>query len=75
MSKHIVKIEDFKDYEHQTILASTSDSPKKIIQKTYLRQISPGRHELVNVIEVWRLGKLITSTSHLQLAIAAYNKI
>lgn len=75
MSKHIIKVEDFKDYEHQTILATTSESPKKMIQKTFARQVAPGRYELINIIEVWRLGKLITSTSHLKLAIEAYNKI
>lgn len=74
MAKHILKIEDFKDFRSVEIIASDTRAIKKIVQKTYLREVSKGRYELENVLEVTHLGKTICSTAHLMLAIIAYNK-
>ena len=75
MDKHIIKIEDLSGFQNIAVVAKDLESKKKIIIETYVRKVSPGRHEFVNVIEVWKLDKLITSTSHLNLAMVAYNKI
>lgn len=74
MDKHILKIEDFKDFKSTEIIASDTRSIKQITQKTYLKEISKGRFELENVLEVTHLGKLVCSTTHIMLAIIAYNK-
>jgi hypothetical protein len=74
MDKHIIKIEDFKNFKSVEIIASDTRAIKQIIQKTYLREVSKGRFELENVLEVTHLGKTVCSTAHLMLAIIAYNK-
>lgn len=74
-NKEIIKIEDFIEYQHKLILAQDLNQRKKMIQKTFLRKTNVGIYDIVTVIEVWRLGKLVASTSHIQLAINEYNKI
>lgn len=73
-ARHIIKVEDFTDYRHETVLATDSTALKKMIQKTTVKEVTRGRFELVNIIEVYRLGKLLVSTAHLSLAIKEYNK-
>lgn len=75
MERHILKIDDFKDFKSFEIVASDTRAIKQIVQKTYLKQLSKGRYELESVLEVKHLGKLVCSTAHLALAIIAYNKI
>jgi hypothetical protein len=75
MDKHIVKIEELVDYEHVQILTSSTENRKQITQKTMVRKVAPGRHEIINIIYVMRLGKVVTSTAHLSLAVNIYNKI
>ena len=74
MDKHILKIDDFKNFRSVEIIASDTRAIKQIVQKTYLKEMSKGRYELENVLEVTHLGKTICSTAHLMLAIIAYNK-
>lgn len=77
MDRHIIKIEDFVDYTYETIIASDphDQDKKRIVQKTFLQEVSRGRFELTNVLYVKRLGKIVASTNHIVLAIAAYNKL
>jgi len=46
MAKHILKIEDFKDFRSVEVIASDTRVIKQIVQKTYLREVSKGRYEL-----------------------------